>query len=100
RRAPRLPNPVRSERPSPSSPPHSSPAVDLPRVDDMQEAGQSNAAYGSDNARERLMRSRVQTDNAGRRELLAILLDARRAQTGKAVLVDRILPGEKFFDRQ
>src|SRR6185295_9094833 len=35
-----------------------------------------------------------------RRVLLAVLLDARRAQTGQAVLVDRILPGQEFFDRQ
>src|ERR1041384_5342965 len=32
--------------------------------------------------------------------LLPILLDARRAQAGEAVLVDRVLPGEEFFDRQ
>ena len=32
--------------------------------------------------------------------LLAILLDARGAQAGEAVLVDRILPGEEFLDRQ
>src|ERR1700674_4724808 len=32
--------------------------------------------------------------------LLAILLDAGRAQPRKAVAVDRILPGEKFLDGQ
>jgi hypothetical protein len=32
--------------------------------------------------------------------LLPVLLDARGAQAGEAVLVDRILPGEKFLDRQ
>src|SRR5436190_24245386 len=32
--------------------------------------------------------------------LLAVLLDARGAQAGEAVLVDRILPGEEFLDRQ
>src|SRR5581483_1781652 len=32
--------------------------------------------------------------------LLAILLNARRAQSGKPVLVDRILPGEEFLDRK
>src|SRR5205807_7661588 len=31
--------------------------------------------------------------------LLAILLDARRAQPGQAVLIDRVLPGKKLFDR-
>ena len=30
--------------------------------------------------------------------LLAVLLDARGAQAGEAVLVDRILPGQEFFD--
>jgi hypothetical protein len=35
-----------------------------------------------------------------RRALLAVLLNARGAQAGKAVLVDRILPGQKFFDGQ
>jgi hypothetical protein len=33
-------------------------------------------------------------------ELLTILLDARRAQSGKTVLVDRVLPGEEFLDGQ
>src|SRR5262245_58292311 len=32
--------------------------------------------------------------------LLAILLDARGAKPSEAVLVDRILPGEEFFDRK
>src|SRR5215510_12022126 len=32
--------------------------------------------------------------------LLAVLLDARRAQSGKAVLVDRGLPGKEFLDRK
>src|SRR5487761_607959 len=32
--------------------------------------------------------------------LLAILLDAGRAQSGKAMLVDRVLPGQEFLDRQ
>jgi hypothetical protein len=32
--------------------------------------------------------------------LLPVLLDARGAQAGEAVLVDRVLPGEEFFDRQ
>src|SRR5262245_39950866 len=32
--------------------------------------------------------------------LLAVLLDPRGAQTGKAMLIDRILPGEEFFDGQ
>src|ERR1019366_6329441 len=32
--------------------------------------------------------------------LLPVLLDARRAQAGKAVLVDGILPGEEFLDGQ
>jgi hypothetical protein len=32
--------------------------------------------------------------------LLPVLLDARGAQAGEAVLVDRILPGEEFLDRQ
>src|SRR5580704_5461629 len=32
--------------------------------------------------------------------LLPVLLDARRAQAGEAVLVDGILPGEKFLDGQ
>src|SRR5262245_22570076 len=36
----------------------------------------------------------------GRGDLLAILLDARGAQTGEAVLVDRVLPGQEFLDRQ
>ena len=30
--------------------------------------------------------------------LLAILLNARRTQPGKAVLIDRVLPGEEFLD--
>lgn len=34
------------------------------------------------------------------RKLLAILLDARGAQAGEPVLIDRILPGEKLFDRE
>src|SRR5215468_4666976 len=34
------------------------------------------------------------------RALLPVLLDARGAQAGKAVLVDRILPGQEFLDRQ
>src|ERR1043166_7545773 len=32
--------------------------------------------------------------------LLPILLDARGAQAGEAVLVDRVLPGEEFLDRE
>ena len=32
--------------------------------------------------------------------LLTVLLDTRRAQAGKAVLVDGILPGEEFLDGQ
>src|SRR6266700_1322799 len=32
--------------------------------------------------------------------LLPILLDSRRAQAGEAVLVDGILPGQEFLDRQ
>src|SRR6516225_5604323 len=32
--------------------------------------------------------------------LLAVLLDAGGAQAGEAMLVDRILPGEEFLDRQ
>src|SRR5262245_48357019 len=32
--------------------------------------------------------------------LLPVLLDARRAQAGEAMLVDRILPGEEFLHRQ
>src|SRR5690348_15974052 len=32
--------------------------------------------------------------------LQPILLDARGAQPGEAVLIDRVLPGEEFFDRQ
>src|SRR5271169_3196842 len=35
-----------------------------------------------------------------KRVLLAVLLDAGRTQPGQAVLVDRILPGEEFLDRQ
>src|SRR5207302_9947448 len=34
------------------------------------------------------------------RRLLPVLLDARGAQPGEAVTVDRILPGEEFLDRQ
>ena len=34
------------------------------------------------------------------RALLTVLLDTRRAQAGKAVLVDGILPGEEFLDGQ
>src|SRR3974390_3109157 len=34
------------------------------------------------------------------RKLLAILLDARRAQPREPVLIDRILPGQEFFDRE
>ena len=32
--------------------------------------------------------------------LLAILLDARRAKSRKSMLVDRLLPGDEFFDGQ
>jgi hypothetical protein len=32
--------------------------------------------------------------------LSAVLLDARGAQAGEAMLIDRILPGEEFFDRE
>src|ERR1700730_6554710 len=32
--------------------------------------------------------------------LLPVLLDARGAQAGEAVLVNGILPGQEFFDRQ
>ena len=32
--------------------------------------------------------------------LLAILLDTRGAQTGEAVAVDRVLPGQEFLDRE
>ena len=32
--------------------------------------------------------------------LLAILLDARRAQAVKAMLINRGLPGEEFLDRE
>jgi hypothetical protein len=32
--------------------------------------------------------------------LLPVLLDARGAQAGEAMLVDRVLPGEEFLDRQ
>src|ERR1700691_3360026 len=35
-----------------------------------------------------------------KRALLAILLDAGGAQPGQAMLVDRILPGQEFLDRQ
>ena len=35
-----------------------------------------------------------------KRPLLAVLLNAGRAQAGKAMLVDRILPREEFLDRQ
>ncbi|VTZ61807.1 conserved hypothetical protein [Sinorhizobium medicae] len=31
---------------------------------------------------------------------MAILLNARRAQAGEAVVIDRGLPGEELFDRQ
>jgi hypothetical protein len=34
------------------------------------------------------------------KSLLAVLLNARRAQAGEAVLVDRVLPGEEFLDRK
>src|SRR5580658_3126432 len=32
--------------------------------------------------------------------LLPVLLNARRAQAGQAMLVDRVLPGQKFLDGQ
>ena len=35
-----------------------------------------------------------------RGKLRAILLDARGAQAGQAMLIDRVLPGKKFFDRE
>src|SRR5215471_10238536 len=35
-----------------------------------------------------------------RRSLLPVLLDARGAQAGEAVAVDRVLPGEEFLNRQ
>src|SRR5580700_6520648 len=35
-----------------------------------------------------------------KRALLAVLLDAGGAQASKAVLVDRILPGQEFLNRQ
>ena len=34
------------------------------------------------------------------KSLLAVLLNARRAQAGEAVLVDRVLPGQEFLDRK
>src|ERR1700722_7073208 len=37
---------------------------------------------------------------SGGRSLLAVLLDPRRAQPGQAMLVDRVLPGQEFLDRQ
>jgi hypothetical protein len=45
--------------------------------------------------------SRFSSNTVGFEEgLLAILLDARRAQSGKAMLVDGKLPGEELVDRQ
>src|SRR5690242_19655012 len=35
-----------------------------------------------------------------RRLVLAVLLNARGAQSGKAVLVDGVLPGQELFNRQ
>jgi hypothetical protein len=46
-------------------------------------------------------RSRFSSNVAGSDEgLLAILLDARGAQPGKAVLIDGKLPGKELVDRQ
>jgi hypothetical protein len=46
-------------------------------------------------------RSRFSSNTVGFEEgLLAILLDARRAQSGKAMLVDGKLPREELVDRQ
>jgi hypothetical protein len=44
---------------------------------------------------------RGSSKNAGfKPSLLPIFLDLRSAQPGEAVLVDRVLPGEKFVDRE
>jgi hypothetical protein len=46
-------------------------------------------------------RSRFSSNAAGfGPRLLAILLDSGGAQAGKAVLIDRKLPGKEFVDRQ
>ena len=64
----------------------------------------SSAAMADDNAEEFSPQPAAGRDpkRTGRRPrgLLAILLDAGGAQSGKAVAVDRILPGEEFLDRQ
>jgi hypothetical protein len=40
------------------------------------------------------------SSNADMERLLAVLLDARGAQAGQTMLVDRELPGEEFVDGQ
>ena len=60
------------------------------------------------NRASRLTKTKTPADAAGidelvrriNRALLAVLLDPRRAQAGKAVLIDRVLPGEEFLDGQ
>src|SRR6187397_2284464 len=52
--------------------------------------------YARANENAGVLRRRAGPD-AGR-ALLAVLLNPRRTQPGKAVLVDRVLPGEEFLD--
>src|SRR4051812_18137711 len=59
----------------------------------------SSASAGSAKAKRRLVEPAFVKLGAGP-ELLAILLDARGAKSGEAVLVDRILPGEELLDGQ
>src|SRR5882724_8143356 len=54
---------------------------------------------GTENAKRRPLAGRRFKKSFGLR-LLPVLLDARRAQPGEAVLVDGILPGEEFLDGQ
>jgi hypothetical protein len=44
--------------------------------------------------------SRALARERGLELLLAVLLNARCAQSGEAVLIDRVLPGQELFDRQ
>src|ERR1700751_2415591 len=48
----------------------------------------------------RRRRSRRPSSDGGGLGLLPVLLDARGAQAGEAMLVDGILPGKEFLDRQ
>src|SRR5258707_15190825 len=64
----------------------------------MPACGEPRVGNRRQNRNAGLLAGACQKMGGGR--LLPVLLDARGAQAGEAVLVDRVLPGEEFFDRQ